>query len=331
MEKSKKRALVVALLLPIFILVSVSVSHAFVNGEIQASVIILPGVATTCQPNPLITESREKIFTCYIEIENFDVSKIIPSTLRLSLVEQSVTPIQILPNSPNTIGDFDKDGIPDLKVTFNKKTVETWFSNLYMPQDFTFKINGEIDGVPNYVFTALDVVQVIKPSITFLDFFGKGGDINVIKGIDLSKATITNSQIGRSAKQDITFTKIDGNKVSLVIRKGYVGGIVEGMAPVTILRHTFNVQFKAWARYTGDNCAFTPSSSVVCDGKGDFYKRSIVGLTHESADIHFETDGVTANITAKQDGVKVFELVNVPLEDFDFDIKARQRFIVFGY
>lgn len=275
--------------------------------------------------------NKEKIFTCYIQIENFDTSKIIPNSLRLSLVEQSVTPIPILPNSPNTIGDFNKDGIPDMKITFDKKTIDSWFSGLYMPTNFNFKITGQITGVPDFTFTSLDQILVINPSITLLDFFGKGGSLTVIKNIDLAKSTVTNSQIGRSGKQDVTFTKTSDGKIQLVTKKGYVGGIVDGIAPVKILGRTFNVPFRAWARYNGDQCTFNPPSSLTCDGKGDFYIRWILGLTHESADIHFQTDGTTASITAKQGSIKVFELLNVPLENFDFDIYSRQRFIVFGY
>jgi hypothetical protein len=329
MKTNNRKFRVVTLLLPIFIfLIFISASYAKIQQKIQATIRILPTATTKCFSNPLIVGNpKEKVVTCYIELDNVHPSKIIPSTIRLSLVEKLVTPIPVVKNSPNKVGDFDKDGIPDLKVTFNKTIVDSWFSTLDLPTNFTFNLTGEITGIPDYRFTSTDKIEVINPSYTFVYFNGRGGDVKTIKGIDITKATITNSIIDRSGHQ---LVRLDKNNY---VRKWEdITGTVTGTVPIKITsRLSINLPFTAWVRYSNDNCVFTSNSSLVCDGRGMFFKRGLaVGYSSEDVNVHFETDGKTATLTAKKGGITVFEQSNVPLTDFEYVVKTKSPFLFFG-
>jgi hypothetical protein len=324
----RKKIRVALLLLPIFIsLTLLSVSYAIDYEDIRARVRVVPAANTECFPNPLIVGSKEKVVVCYIELDTVHPKRILPNTLRLSLAERAVTPIPILHNSPNTIGDFDKDGKPDLKVTFNKTIVDSWFSDLYLPEDFTFNVTGEIQGIPDYTFVSIDIVKIIKPSYTFVYFNGKGGDVNAIKGIDLSKTNIKTSEIDRSGHQLVRF-----DKYNLVKKWEDIVGTVTGTVPKEILPGRYiNLGFTVWLRYATDNCVFTPPSSLVCDGKGTLFKRGLaVGYSREDVDVHFETDGVKASLVGKQSGKIVFDQSNVPLTAFEYVVKTKSPFLFFG-
>jgi len=327
MKKADNRKFRVAvLLLPILIfLIFVSVSYASNNGDIDAIVRVVPSAATKCSPNPFVVGTGEKTFTCFIEITDFPPSKIIPNTLRLSLVEKAVTPISITANSPNKIGDFDKDGIPDLKVTFNKRIVNTWFSDLYLPTDFTFKLNGEIEGVPGYVFTATDRIMVINPSYTFVHFYGNGGVVDVIKGIDFTKATVTESRIEKNAHQMIKL-----NKNNFVKEWEDILGTVVGKMTVRLSSGKYTTrEFTAWVKYEEGDCTFDAAyTNVACVGKGVFVKRGLaVGYSRETVDIQFDTDHDTANLIATQNGVVVFRQLNVPITKFEYVVKTKSPFL----
>jgi len=328
MREIEKRKFGVALLLLPILIFSVCASASYANdlsssSNLPATVRVVPTAKLECQPNPLVTGTNEKIVTCYVELENFDASKIIPSSLRLSLADGSVTPIPVLSNSPNKVGDYDKNNVKDLKVTFDKKIIDTWFAN-YLPKDFTFKMTGEIEGVPGYVFAATDIVQVISPSYTFVYFYGSGGEVRTIKGIDMTTAKITGSRIERSGHQLVKY-----DKSGFVKNWEDVAGTVTGELPVEIMPGVkVNMEFAAWVRYKDNKCVFTPSSALVCDGNGALFKRGLaVGYSREDVTIHFETDGVKATIIARQGSTIVFEQLNVPLKNFDYTIKTRSSFL----
>jgi len=307
-EKNNRKFRVAFLLLPALLLFFASISYALNGGEINANVRVVPSAATECFPNPFISGLREKALTCYIELSNFDTSKIKVKTLRLSLVEIPVTPIPVLPNSPNRIGDFDKNGVKDLKVTFDRPTIEKWFPNLFFVNYYNLKLQGEIDGVPDYIFTTTARLKVIKPTYAFVYFYGKKENVKTIQGVDLSKANIFSATIG---KRDMQLIEL-GNSISLTRGEDIVGE-VSGSLPVEILRNRYiSLGFTASVSYKEGHCEVNPDLSVVCEGTGRFSKMGIpVGRSQEDVDVRLEIKNERANLIAKHEGTVVFELTGL--------------------
>jgi hypothetical protein len=190
--------------------------------------------------------------------------------------------------------------------------------------DFNFKLTGELTDIPGFTFMETDEIKVIKPSYTFVDFYGEGGEVRTIKGIDMNKAIIRGSRIDENAHQLI---KLD--QPSYVHIWTDIASTVTGDMPVRILPWiTVNLGFTSWVRYEDDNCVFTPNISVVCDGEGSFFKRGLaVGYSRESVSVHFETDGKKATLIAEKDGIVVFEQLDVPMKYFDYTVKTTSSFL----
>jgi len=307
---------VAVILLPVFIFLAFA-SASFADSDIQATVRVVPSATMTCLPNPFISGLRDKVITCYVELDNYDVEKIKIETLRLSMVEVTVIPIPVTSNSPNRIGDFNKNHIKDLRVTFDRATIERWIPNLFFPNELTLKLNGEIEGVSNYVFTTTSRIKFIKPPYTFV-YFAKGGEVKMIEGIDLSKATISSAVIGKRDQQLISLDS------SYITRGEAMLGTVSGKIPMPFIFNRYiNLGFTSWVTYDEGSCEFNPDLSVVCEGTGKFFKRGLaVGYSREDVDIHFRIIDGKASLTAKHDGKIVFEMI-----DFEYVEKAKLPFI----
>jgi hypothetical protein len=100
-------------------------------------------------PNTLNQESCGKWVTVYIELpEGYDVHDIIVSSILL----EGTVPAELW---PYCIGDYDKDGIPDLKVKFKRADV----INLLPEGDNVFvHVTGTVGTI---AFEGVDTIRVI--------------------------------------------------------------------------------------------------------------------------------------------------------------------------
>ncbi len=117
--------------------------------EIEAAVDI--------RPNTLNRKSKGKWITAYIELPGgFDVADIDVGTL--AITELNGTPLGIpiyAELSPTNISDYDSDGIQDLMVKFDRKTL----SQLLVPGNPVLKLKGQLsDGT---TFQGSDTLRVI--------------------------------------------------------------------------------------------------------------------------------------------------------------------------
>jgi hypothetical protein len=97
---------------------------AWVGGEGNGSEIYLAVAATPAdihmEPNPFDLSSAGKRMTGYIELpEGFDVNQIDVSTVTLSVAGATFG----ADVSRTSVGDYDKDGIPDRTVKFDRQAV----------------------------------------------------------------------------------------------------------------------------------------------------------------------------------------------------------------
>jgi hypothetical protein len=101
-------------------------------------------------PDKLNLKSKGKFITSYIELsEGSDVGQIDIESVTLNVGEFSIE----AKLSPNQIGDFDYDGMPDLMVKFNRQTV----SNALNVGENKIKISGNLSG-QDVAFQGYDIV-----------------------------------------------------------------------------------------------------------------------------------------------------------------------------
>lgn len=94
--------------------------------------------------------SEGERITVYIELPNgHDVEDIDVSSVLLN----GVVPAE---SHPTEVGDYDKDGVKDLMVKFNRKAVQS----ILNPGTQTITITGTVSGFP---FEGTDTIQVISP------------------------------------------------------------------------------------------------------------------------------------------------------------------------
>jgi hypothetical protein len=100
--------------------------------------------------NTLNLKSRGQVVTSYIELPTgYDVSQIDTSIIRLNNIVPALA-------KPTKIGDYDKDGITDLMVKFDRATVKA----LLTPgSQVEITITGKVAGI---AFEGSDTIRVIK-------------------------------------------------------------------------------------------------------------------------------------------------------------------------
>lgn len=85
-------------------------------------------------PNTLNLKSKGNYVTAYIELpKDYDVSKIDVSSVKLNM--NSVVPALL---KPTALGDYDKDGIQDLMVKFDRQEVQEVIDNLHIWDSYGF-------------------------------------------------------------------------------------------------------------------------------------------------------------------------------------------------
>jgi PKD repeat protein len=100
--------------------------------------------------------------TCYIELPEDNVGRIDVSSIRLEGI------VEVDPDAPTEIGDYDNDNIQDLMVKFDRASVE----NLVSPGIVTLTVTGEVDGA---TFAGSDTMDVIEPGPRAVASFRRRG------------------------------------------------------------------------------------------------------------------------------------------------------------
>lgn len=94
------------------------------------------------KPDTLNLKSRARWITTYIELPpSYSVGDIDVGTVMLLVGNGNVS----AEPKPTKIGDHDHDGIPDLKVRFDRGAVQVFMPS---PGEYTLTIRGEVAGVP---------------------------------------------------------------------------------------------------------------------------------------------------------------------------------------
>jgi len=127
-------------------------------GELDTSDLTLYIPATIdIDPDTLNLKSKGQWITCYIELpEGYDVNNIDIETILLMQNEGVIT--LVAESSPTEVGDYDKNGIPDLMVKFNRATLITYLKeqNLTSGQ-VTLKVIGQVS---NKIFEGTDTITI---------------------------------------------------------------------------------------------------------------------------------------------------------------------------
>jgi len=115
------------------------------------SVELLAEATIDIEPDTLNPKSRGKWITCCIELpEGYDVNDVDVSTVLL----EGIIPAE---PHPAEIGDNDEDGIPDLKVKFDRKTLIEYLGGT--TGEVTLTVTGEVDEI---LFEGSDTIRVIN-------------------------------------------------------------------------------------------------------------------------------------------------------------------------
>jgi hypothetical protein len=102
-------------------------------------------------PDTLNLKSKGQFITTYIELPTgYNVSQIDTASIRLNDTVPALT-------KPTQMGDYDKDGIPDLMVKFSRAAVK---SLLTPANQVEVTIMGEVAGI---AFEGSDTIRVINP------------------------------------------------------------------------------------------------------------------------------------------------------------------------
>ncbi|NPV07871.1 MAG: hypothetical protein HPY83_07915 [Anaerolineae bacterium] len=117
------------------------------------------------KPESLEKKSQGSPVTAFIELPpEHDVAQIDVTTLLLCLQEPfaggCVPPDGLPGGGKPKVGDADKDGIPDLKVTFDRAAVIGLVADIQPPADVVFTVSGLVDGRP---FAGRDTVRLVDP------------------------------------------------------------------------------------------------------------------------------------------------------------------------
>jgi PKD repeat protein len=103
-------------------------------------------------PDTLQLGSEGEWVTCYIELPGGNVANIDISSIRLEGT------VQVDPDAPTEIGDYDNDGVPDLMVKFDWLSVE----DIVALGPTTLTVTGDVD---SSTFTGSDTIDVIDTGL----------------------------------------------------------------------------------------------------------------------------------------------------------------------
>lgn len=109
-------------------------------------------------PDTLYLKSKGKWITAYIELpRSYEVNDVDFTSIKLNET------IGIDTSAPISIRDYNRDGVPDLLVKFNRKQIIEWLSPLFLSdntiyhQEITFRVTGEMKEVS---FEGYDTITI---------------------------------------------------------------------------------------------------------------------------------------------------------------------------
>jgi len=120
------------------------------------------------KPESLQKKSRGAPVIAFIELPSgSDASNIQPDSVRLCLgLGPGPCADGLAPDGPPgakpKVGDHDGDGIPDLKVTFDRAAVIALVADVTPPATVSFTVSG-IVGPPDLIFAGSDTVKLVDP------------------------------------------------------------------------------------------------------------------------------------------------------------------------
>jgi hypothetical protein len=119
------------------------------------------------KPESLQKKSRGAPVTAFIQLPSgSDASNIQPDSVRLCLGADPCPASGVAPDGAGgakpKVGDHDGDGIPDLKVTFDRAAVIALVADVTPPATLSFTISGIVDP-PNLIFAGSDTVKLVDP------------------------------------------------------------------------------------------------------------------------------------------------------------------------
>lgn len=117
------------------------------------------------KPDALQTKSQGQPVMAYIELpEGHDVADVDVTTVRLCCGialcgDESVAP-DGPPGAKPQLGDYDGDGIPDLKLSFDRSEVIALVTDVSPPANVTFTVSGVVKSL---TFAGSDTVKLLGP------------------------------------------------------------------------------------------------------------------------------------------------------------------------
>ena len=122
------------------------------NPEFKPYLEVTYAIPATIDFDPDTLKKKDKWITAYIELPSgYSVEDINVSTVRLIVGDENAP----AKSKPTKIGDYDRDGIPDLMVKFKRSD----FQALSNVDEYEGKVIGEIAGKP---FQGSDTIWVIS-------------------------------------------------------------------------------------------------------------------------------------------------------------------------
>jgi hypothetical protein len=112
----------------------------------RRTVLFVPAIIDI-DPDTLNLKSKGNWITVYIEIPGYNMSQINVSTIRLN----NTVPAE---SKPTAIGDYDKDGVPDLMLKFDRAKVQA----IVHVGNNTLTVSGKIGEL---TFEGSDAIRVI--------------------------------------------------------------------------------------------------------------------------------------------------------------------------
>jgi hypothetical protein len=121
-----------------------------------------PIVATVdIKPESLQKRSQGPSILAFIELPTgFDVADIAVATVRICLGMDPCGTAGVSATNPK-VGDADGDGVPDLKVQFDRASVIALVTGIPAPAVVSFTVSGFVGGSP---FAGSDTVRLVDPT-----------------------------------------------------------------------------------------------------------------------------------------------------------------------
>jgi len=124
-------------------------SQGYVVRSTETGIEQIVPATTDFDPNTVNLKSKGQFTTAYIELPTgYNVGQIDVSTVRLNGVLSALS-------KPTQVGDYDKDGVPDLMMKFDRASVQ---AILTAGEHVKITISGQVNGI---LFEGSDTIKVI--------------------------------------------------------------------------------------------------------------------------------------------------------------------------